>query len=274
MFETVAPLTYCQSYALVARPHRGLVAAAPVTLGGTMDAWYSVGRGSTLVLVRPLALLRDAAITSSKIPRDQAPPDQRPTARRRPSVPPTRPHRGPSRCARSSVTHHIGWRPATPDPWIYRKKAKSQDQQQSSSPEQGHHQPRATPPSGRVLHERAGSARRLHWAVTRGGTRERGRLAPVGARGGAALPAAAGRGLDAVRAARVAHVAGRVAGPAAADPDAAVHRRRRGAARTAVVGTVRRDPGGVPRLVARWEGLAARPGDGGGEASTAHARAG
>src|SRR6478736_5986888 len=101
--------------------------------------------------------------------------------------------------------------------------------------------------------------------------RERGRLAPVGARGGAALPAAAGRGLDAVCAA---HVAGRVAGPAAADPDAAVHRRRRGAARTAVVGTVRRDLGGVPRLVARWEGLAARPGDGGGEASTVHARAG
>ena len=64
----------------------------------------------------------------------------------------------------------------------------------------------------------------------------------MGARGGAALPAATGRGLDAVRAARVAHVAGRVAGPAAADPDAAVHRRRRGAARTAVVGTVRRDP--------------------------------
>src|SRR6202008_3720959 len=67
-----------------------------------------------------------------------------------------------------------------------------------SSPEQGHHQPRATPPSGRVLHERAGSARRLHWAVTGGGMCERGRLAPVGARGGAALPAATGRGLDAV----------------------------------------------------------------------------
>ena len=90
----------------------------------------------------------------------------------------------------------------------------------------------------------------LDWAATRRGTSDRGRLAPVGSRGGAALPAA-GRGLDTVRAARVAHVAGCVAGPAAADPDAAVHHRRRGATRTAVVGTVRRDPGGVPRLVAR-----------------------
>jgi len=53
-------------------------------LGGTLVAWYSVGRGSTLVLVGPLALLRGAGITSRKIPRDQAPPDQRPTARRRP----------------------------------------------------------------------------------------------------------------------------------------------------------------------------------------------
>src|SRR4029078_4781781 len=76
-----------------------------------------------------------------------------------------------------------------------------------------------------------------------------GRLEELGARVRAAPTAhrLTGR-LDAVRAGRVAPVADRLAGPAPADPDAAVHRHRRGPAGPTLERALPRDVGRLPSL--------------------------